>query len=155
MGVQRIGDLIARLLTERRQAPRGPQAPLFDEWGLVVGEMLAQKSWPVAVRKGVLVVQVADSVWMHELQIQKAQVLEKIRSLVGEDEIVDVRWTIRGDAPPRPRKKKTAVPAEPPKPLNEEESAWVQAVSVQVEDPDLQRVVKRVLAKYLRSPRKG
>lgn len=150
--MEKIGDVISRLMMRERNERRARQGPIFDRWPEVVGDLLAKKCLPVAVRKGVLVVQVADSVWMQELQMQKMEILERIRELVGADTVEDIRWTIRGDAAHFKREKRRSERFAPPsRPLNEEEQAWIRAVSAQVEDPDLKENLKRLLTKYLQT----
>ena len=99
--MEKLGEIISRLMMQEGYQQRSRQGPIFERWLEVVGDLLAQKSRPLLIRKGVLVVQVTDSVWMHELQMQKGVILDKIRELVGEGEVVDVRWTIWGDTPVR------------------------------------------------------
>ncbi len=150
--MENLRDILARLMTRPDLEHRARQGPLFERWPELVGDLLARRCRPVSIRKGVLLVQVSDSVWMQELQMQKFQILQRIWALVGEGEVTDVRWTIRGTA-----LRRSAAPRRvpPPLPLTEEERAWVRAVSAQVADPDLQRAVSRVLDKYVRSPRRG
>jgi predicted nucleic acid-binding Zn ribbon protein len=150
--MERLSDIISRLMKQEGYERRSPQGPIFERWSEVVGDPLAEKSCPVLVRKGTLVVQVTDSVWMQELQMEKPTILERIGQLVGEGEVLDIRWTIWGDAPVR-RSRRKAVPSvkTPSRPLTLEEQAWIQAVSAQVEDSDLQEQLKRLLIKYLQS----
>jgi hypothetical protein len=87
---------------------------------------------------------------MHELQMQKAEILERIQSLLDISAIQDLRWTLHGDSVPR---KKRPAPMQPKRPLNAEDKAWMQAVVAQVSDPGLQEAIARVLEKHLqRSP---
>jgi hypothetical protein len=154
--VEKLGEILSRLIRSEGYERKSPQGPVFAAWPEVVGELLSQKSWPVSLRKGVLLVQVSDSVWMQELQMQKHQILERIGAVRGGGEITDLRWTVRG-APTRVslRKRRAHPPVLSSRPLTEEESAWVGAVSAQVEDPDLRKTLQRVLGKYLRAPKRG
>jgi predicted nucleic acid-binding Zn ribbon protein len=153
--VDRLGTIIQRFLTRERFAVRHSQGPVFRRWPEVVGEILADRCRPVAVRKGVLVVHVQSSVWMHELQMQKMEILERIQSLLGVSTIQDIRWTLRGGGNrSAPRRKKAAM-MPPSRPLDEEEKAWLQAVAAQVSDSDLRETVARVLEKHLRQSGPG
>jgi predicted nucleic acid-binding Zn ribbon protein len=151
--VERLGEILNRLMAQEGYAHRGGQGAVFERWNEMVGEILSQKSWPVSLRNRVLLVRVSGSVWMQELQMQKRQIMERIWDLVGEEEVKDIRWTVRGNVP---RMRRPQAPSDPParatRPLNEEESAWVEAVASQVEDPDLRNTLGRLLGKYLRSP---
>ncbi len=154
--MERIGEIISRVMTREVYEKRSRQGPIYDLWPQMVGELLAQKCRPVAVQRGVLVVQVDDSVWMHELQIQKYQILQRIWELVGEDEVSDIRWTAKGYRPLRPRRaSRSTSPGRPPRPLTQDEGAWIEAVAAQVEDEELGGIVRRVLVHYLRAPQRG
>ncbi len=150
--MEKLGEILSRVI---KQEGYDRQGPALDIWPKAVGEHLARRSWPVSLRKGVLLVQVSDSVWMHELQMQKHQILERISSLEGGQEIRDLRWTVRG-APTRvtPRKKAARPPVLSSRSLTEEESAWVTAVSAQVEDPELKKTLQRLLGKVVRGPQR-
>jgi predicted nucleic acid-binding Zn ribbon protein len=148
--MEKLSGIIARLMRQEGYERPSREGPVFKRWSVVVGDLLTEKSRPMAVRKGVLVVQVSDSVWMHELQMQKSVIMERICDLVGPDVVLDIRWTIRGDRPIRgARKKLQGRPAAPRRCLNMEERAWVQAVSTQTKDPDLRTQIERLLTKFL------
>lgn len=154
--LERIGEIISRVMTREGYEKRSRQGPIYDLWPQMVGELLAEKCRPIAIQKGVLVVQVDDSVWMHELQIQKYQILERLWELVGEEEVSDIRWTAKGYRPPRPRHSPRSLsPKRPPRPLTQEEGAWIEAVAAQVEDGELGNIVRRVLMRYLRAGQRG
>lgn len=154
--MERIGEIISRVMTRQGYEKRSRQGPIYELWPQMVGEILAQKCRPVAIQKGVLVVQVDDSVWMHELQIQKYQILQRLWKLVGEDQVSDIRWTTRGYRPPRPRHNpKSLSPEPPPRPVTQEEGAWIEAVAARLQDDDLVAIVRRVLVHYLRAPQRG
>ena len=149
--MERLGEILNRLMAQEGYRHRGGQCAVFERWNEMVGEILSQKSWPVSVRDRVLLVRVSGSVWMQELQMQKRQIMERIWDLVGEEEVKDIRWTVRGNVPRMRRTVAACPPARVARPLNEEESAWVEAVASQVEDPDLRNTLGRLLGKYLRS----
>jgi predicted nucleic acid-binding Zn ribbon protein len=148
--MEKLGNVISRFMMGQRYERRSRQGPIFDRWHEVVGDHMAKRCLPVAVKKGVLVVHVADSVWMQELQMQKMEILERIREMLGMEDVVDVRWTIRGEAAHwNMRTRRSGPEAPPPRELNTEEQAWIQAVSAQVSDEGIQESVKRLLTKYL------
>ncbi len=154
--MERIGEIISRVMTREGYEKRSRQGPIYDLWPQVVGGLLAEKCRPIAIQKGVLIVQVDDSVWMHELQIQKYQILERLWELAGKDEVSDIRWTARGHRPPPHRHtRRTLSPERPSRPLTPDERAWIEAVASQVQDGELGDIVRRVLMRYLRAPQRG
>lgn len=153
--MERIGEVISRVMAGEGYRKRSRQGPVYDLWPQVVGEFLAEKSRPVSIRNGVLLVQVEDSVWMHELQLEKYQILQRLWKLVGEEEITDIRWTARGYGLSPPRRRRALPTEPPPRPLTQDEAAWVEALCAQMGDKDLAVTLRRVLVRYLRAPQRG
>ena len=69
-------------------------------WSEIVEERIAQRARPKALRDGVLAIGAQSSVWVHELQLKKSQILATIngwlraqRSWLGADvALVDLRF---------------------------------------------------------------
>jgi hypothetical protein len=149
--MEKIGNIISQIMGQSRYAKRSRQGPIFDRWSEIVGEPLADKCRPVAVRKNVLIVNVADSVWMQELQFQKLAILERIWEKVEKDAVTDIRWIIGGEVKPRLRRGTSIPGPTPERSLSQEEKAWVRAVSAEVGDSDLREIVERALSRHLKA----
>jgi predicted nucleic acid-binding Zn ribbon protein len=157
--VEKIGEILSRMLSKRTYRKRIQQGPVFERWDEVVGEFLAQKCTPTAVYNRVLVVEVEDSVWMQELHMHKGQILQKIASLVGPGIIDDIRWTIgpgtTGGAKEPIKRGESHVKSPQHRPLTEKEDRWVQSMTDQLKDPDLRRSLEKALRSFLSSGREG
>lgn len=155
--MERLGEILARVLSQEKLQREYKHGPVFQLWSQLVGPWLAQRCWPVSIRKGVLLVRVAGPLWMQELQLQKAELLERIAALVGPDRVLDIRFTTRGAKSSALRRARGLSGGEvlPPRPLSDEERAWVDEVSGPVQDPALRSVLRRILERHLRDPRKG
>ena len=149
--MEKIGNIISQLMGQRRYAKRSRQGPIFDRWSEIVGDTLAGKCRPVGVRKNVLIVNVADSVWMQELQFQKMAILNRIWEIVEKDDVTDIRWIIGGEFKQRMSTETPTPSPAPERPLSQEERAWVQAVSAEVGDSDLRKSVERALNRHLQA----
>jgi hypothetical protein len=119
-----IDDVLkARGLGEPIRAHR-----LITEWRDMVGERIATRTWPDGLSKKVLWVRVANSAWLHELNLLKGQLLSAIHTTLGEPRLVDdlrfhigVRKNVDADDALagaahalRTRKKATKLPLPPP-----------------------------------------
>ncbi|HEX7244783.1 MAG TPA: DUF721 domain-containing protein [Solirubrobacterales bacterium] len=67
-----------------RAAPKTPLAALQLAWAEAVGEQIAAVASPVSERSGEAVIACADSVWAQELDLMQAELLERLRSCLGE-----------------------------------------------------------------------
>jgi predicted nucleic acid-binding Zn ribbon protein len=67
-----------------RAAPKTPLAALQLAWAEAVGERIAAAARPVSERSGEAVVACVDSVWAQELDLMQAELLERLRSRLGE-----------------------------------------------------------------------
>jgi len=144
--VERLGTILERLLKARAPLRRRRQNPIFQRWTEVVGETLARRCRPVAVYKGVLQVEVVDSVWIQELQMQKRVLLERARRVASGSGLTDIRFVLgwkRDPSCPSPR-----MPP-PLRPLSREEEAWIEETARLARDLDLQEVFRRILRTHL------
>lgn len=66
-----------------RAAPRTGLASVQGAWAEAVGPQLAAVATPVSERAGTLTVEVTDSVWAQELDLMQAQLLERLRDVLG------------------------------------------------------------------------
>lgn len=73
-----IGDIIPAVLRILGIEGRQDEARLVRDWPCIVGDLLAARSSPVEVRKGVLLVEVRDNAWMQELRFHQQRIIDKI-----------------------------------------------------------------------------
>ena len=60
---------------------------IWSHWERVVGPLLARHARPRRMRRGVLVVAVDDSVWMHELQFMKEELRGRLNARLGRNAV--------------------------------------------------------------------
>jgi predicted nucleic acid-binding Zn ribbon protein len=67
-----------------RVAPKTGLAAVQAAWAEALGERLAAVATPVSERTGTLTVECTDGVWAQELDLMQAQLLERLREVLGE-----------------------------------------------------------------------
>ncbi len=67
---------------------------IAELWPEAVGAEVAKHCRPVIVRGGVLEAEVDSSVWCQQLQLQRPQLLAKLRQTLGEDAPSDLRFRV-------------------------------------------------------------
>jgi predicted nucleic acid-binding Zn ribbon protein len=80
-----------------RAAPRTGLAAVQGAWAGTVGEQLAAVAAPVSERAGTLTIECADSTWAQELDLMQAQLLERLRSELGELAPSALRFRVNSD----------------------------------------------------------
>lgn len=63
-------------------------------WEQVVGDLVAQKSWPEKVNEGVLTVGVTSHTWADQLHLLKPQILTRYRQLLGRSILKDIEFRV-------------------------------------------------------------
>ena len=77
---QLVGDLLARLLNRKGLSGKLEAVSVLTEWESLVGPQIAAVTQPQRVSEGVLFVAVANSPWMMELNLMKADLLRRINA---------------------------------------------------------------------------
>jgi predicted nucleic acid-binding Zn ribbon protein len=77
---QLVGELVPRLLQRHGIAAKVEAASVIPEWEELVGPGIAAVTRPVTVSDGRLVVAVATSPWMMELDLMKSQLMRRLNA---------------------------------------------------------------------------
>ena len=63
-------------------------------WNQIVGESVSKNAQPSAFKGRLLLVEVNSSVWMHQLQFLKEDIIRKINETMGEEVVEDIKFKI-------------------------------------------------------------
>lgn len=102
-GQASIQTLLGGLLKDRRMLDSMRRVMVMSLWEQVVGELVAQKSWPIKVEEGILHVGVTSHTWADELHLLKPRIVARYRQLLGRAALKDVEFRVS-------RRKKEALP---------------------------------------------
>ncbi len=114
------------------------------EWTRAVGLRIADRTKPISLERGTLLVHAASATWATELSMLRDPILSRLRAL-GYD-VKDVRFRVKPmPLPPRPaeRRKARVIPA--PKPLPEE----VARAVANVPDAELAAIIAEAAGRNL------
>lgn len=76
---------------------------VFSRWEEAVGPQIAAHARPRSLWKGVLVVSVDQPAWGAQLRFMSGQVLARLREVVGDEGIVEMRVKVATEAANTPR----------------------------------------------------
>lgn len=124
---------------------------VVTEWTELVGPRIAQRTRPDRIVDRVLLVEVATSAWLHELNLLKPQLLAGLFERLGEPKLFDdLRLRLAGhrrrDAPVlrRPPARNAGPPKPPPKPATGAAREAIVREVAAVDDDELRELIARV-----------
>jgi hypothetical protein len=145
-GPQPIGGEVERELG--RFGPAGAMAEIVRAWPDAVGESIARNAWPARVsRDGTLHVNTSSSAWAFELELLGADVLERLRNVLGNDAPGGLRF-----APGRLPEPATATPEEGAATAvqpSAEDRRRADELAAPIEDENLRELVAKAAAASL------
>jgi predicted nucleic acid-binding Zn ribbon protein len=99
---QPLGDLMNRFLDRSGLAPKVEAAGAVLEWAGLVGPQIAAVTRALRVSEGVLLVAVANSAWMNELNMMRAELMRRVNAGRKEGRIRTLVFVMAEnlDAPP-------------------------------------------------------
>ena len=120
-------------------------------WPDIVGEVTANRTRPLYVNRGTLVVLVASSAWANQLNLLKPKLLEAFSQRCGPGVIKDIRWkngeqeadNAKGELGPVLRPRRPQAPDDTP--IAPEERATIDSMLRAITDPQLAKTVERTL----------
>ncbi len=77
---QLIGELIPRLLERKGISAKVEAASVIPEWEELVGPAIAAVTRPRTVSNGTLIVGVATSAWLMELEMMKSSLMRRLNA---------------------------------------------------------------------------
>jgi len=93
-----IADVLKKIMKKQGIPVPGANTSLRRIWGEAVGPQIAAQTLPEQIKRGVLSVKVASSVWMHQLQFLKKDIIQKFNTLYGEGTVQTLHFSI-GEVP--------------------------------------------------------
>lgn len=89
-----IGKVLESILDQCRSDSGGGILHLVQVWKKVVGPPISDNATPFAVKGSLLLVHVSSSVWLHQLQFLKAELLEKLNRGLKNERIDEIKFKI-------------------------------------------------------------
>jgi hypothetical protein len=144
------GDAIKSALAFHGISDKVRAERVLTEWTELVGPKIASRTRPYGVSDRVLVIEVATSAWLHELNLLKNQILSGLLSRLGEPRLFDdLRFKLAGRSGGRPtliRPKPRPAPP-PPRAAKPATGAAREQIAREVEkidDDELRELIARV-----------
>jgi hypothetical protein len=150
--IQKLGEVLDKSLKRLDPSGRLGEYGVWPIWNETVGETIARNAQPEKIRQGTLFVKVSNSVWMQQLQYMKDTIAEKLNQALGKEVVKNIFFVLGNVEAKVPETKtpeaktsplQSPAPSEPPSKLDEE-------TLNSIEDPDIRRALRRLLAAHSR-----
>ena len=149
-----IGDILPETL--RRKSIHLPMKDrrLIEAWNRAVGPQIGAKAQPDRLRDDVLYVRVSTSVWMHELQFMKQDIIEKLNGILGAAAVSQIRFFI-GDVEAPPEKPSPRIAPVDASDLRADERDYIDSALAGVADPELRKILRDTMCRSILQARKS
>ena len=140
--LQAIAPVLAQALRQHGLGHLVLLGHIVQHWATIAGAQLMAVTQPESIRGRVLFVNVSDAIWLQQITFYQAQLLENIRSVLGEVPITKLHFTLTMSSPRQPV---LSLPEEDlePLPLTVVEEQQMQESTAGIADPELRETVRR------------
>lgn len=84
---------------------------LTAKWPEIVGREVAEKTSPIRISDGSLIIRTASPGWSHQLSLMKTTIVEKLNT--SGFEIVDLRFVFKEEVDEKPKEKRAPLRTKP------------------------------------------
>ena len=92
--ITHIGSILPDVVRTCRMESDSTMTGVWDIWDCAVGETVASNTQPAAFKGRVLLVHVSSSVWLHQLQFMKQDLIEKVNNACGRRLVEEIKFKI-------------------------------------------------------------
>lgn len=89
-----IGNIISNVLKTCRNDFDENLAQVWSLWNSAVGDGIANNARPEAFKGKLLLVNVTNSTWMHQLQFLKKDIIKQINHALGKELVEEIKFKI-------------------------------------------------------------
>jgi predicted nucleic acid-binding Zn ribbon protein len=89
-----IGSIIETVIGQYRRESDGELTRVWQIWDDTVGEAIAANAQPAAFKGKLLLVHVTNSIWIHQLQFLKDDIISKLNVALGKPLVEEIKFKI-------------------------------------------------------------
>ncbi|MDX9745180.1 MAG: DUF721 domain-containing protein [Syntrophales bacterium] len=146
---QQVGDVLARVLKKAGMRLPVQDNRLKEAWNSAVGVMIAAQTHPDRIRDGTLFLKVSTSVWMHQLQFLKQDILEKFQKRWQAEPVHRLHFSVGKWAGASTAGQEKTFFQPTATLLKKRDRKMIEESLVEVRDQELQIVLRRAMLKEL------
>jgi len=139
-----LGEILHKVLKKMDIPHKRTDRRLANLWESAVGPLIASRTLPENLKRGSLYVLVSTTVWLHQLQFLKEEILVKLNELSGKDEFRRLFFSI-GEVPERPSPAPDAPPPSVLQKLRLRDRQMVEQSLAAIGDPELRAAIEKAM----------
>jgi len=89
-----LGSILPHVLKEFGLEKKAQNYEVITHWDDLVGAKIANVTKAMKLERGVLTVQVLNSVWRYELTLHSKSILQKIAAEYGPGLVTEIHWKL-------------------------------------------------------------
>lgn len=89
-----IGSVLKKVMTTCRRDSDKELTVIWSLWDTAVGKAVAENARPEAFKGKLLLVNVTNSIWLHQLQFLKKEIIAKINDAMGKELVEEIKFKI-------------------------------------------------------------
>ncbi len=89
-----LGQVLGGLLDECRSRNSGGMFHVAQAWKKAIGAPISENTKPYALKGSLLLVFVSSSVWLHQLQFLRNELIECLNRELKDGQITDIKFKI-------------------------------------------------------------
>lgn len=93
---KRVGEFLDRVTASIGAPKAHTLSAVFSGWEELVGSEIASHAAPRSLRDGVLTVEVDEPAWAAQLGFLSSQLLAKLQTEAGSEELSEIRFRVTG-----------------------------------------------------------
>src|SRR5215510_67176 len=140
--LQALAPVLAQALRQRGLGHLVLLGQIIQHWHAIAGPQLAAVTQPESIRARVLFVTVSDAIWLQQITFYQAQLLENIRSVLGDVPIAKLHFTLATSSSRQPVLSPSEEDLES-LPVTAMEEQQMQESTASIADPELRETVRR------------
>lgn len=146
--LQQLGDILQTTLKKRKINLDLEDQKLQGLWSQAVGSQISSQTRPHRIKGNTLHVKVSSSVWMHQLQFLKDEIIEKINKSQEKEIVKNIYFSIGDISSAISRGGQNLFASDTP-PLKEKDKKLIEKSLLSISDPELKEILQKVMAKEI------
>jgi len=152
--LQRIDDILQKLLKIHKIPLRLEDRRLQDVWSQAVGPRIAAQTRADSIRRAVLFIKVANSAWMQQLHFMKEEIINKFNLLNNKEPVRDIFFSIGEIPAPAVSPKNQDLAVGGISALKARDKKMIESSLSTVADQELREILERTMTKEIIRRRK-
>ena len=146
---ERLGDVLRATLKQQNIDLNMKDQHLCDAWSKAVGPLISSQTCVERFDRNTIFLKVSSPVWMHQLQFMKSEIMKRINSILGNEVVETLFFSIGVISPAPTRRTNDYVFKDGADVLVEGEKNRIEKCLTSLIDQELVEIIRRAMTKSI------